>query len=490
MLTLSRSCSQYFWSLGASLAGPTGSLFEVTLGGWSNTKSVIKRIKNGPNIAVHHGSVLSETEYRAFILDWSKSKVLELYSIDETGSIVRIMSTPRQPETALNVTAIGVSTGWGAKGCWKLGSSDIPWRVGPIQFARDNKSNFLDFALPDVTEVTNRMHIHPWFISPPLEEMGYAFLATRQPELIDVELSCFWRDQGFGNRKGQIQVRLAGVKEWQLLSPLGVFAPHTEEQLVAKLPRQAFLGKPSFPLRLELGYIVGAGGGHKLYIRNANLKIRFSDRKPHLQFIEELMNSFRNLDKEFGQMNPKQFNQDEKYKEALCSAIEYKQKSVKLLLAPSLGHIKVDPVHALVAGGYHGVLEKILEMGFDPDVYDQLGFTPLMIASQWGLLDAASVLVHGGARLDLADQGHGMDDDESYTGSNALMMALMKENFDVAEMLLEPTIISGDIHRKDTVRIAASASRYCMDAYFLLFKYGCAESLPVRLEGLHCTLLV
>ena len=401
------------------------------------------------DLDLHHGSVLSATEYRAFILDWSRGHFLEVYRIDESGSIVRIMASPRQPETALNITAIGVATRWGASGSWKIGSRDIPWLVGPIAFARDDESDYLEFAPPDVHADNREDSTLPWYITPPLEEMGSSLLDTRQPELINMELSCVWRDQGWGNRKGAIKVRLAGVKEWQLLSSVQVGAPHAEEQFIAKISREALLGNPSFPLRLELGYVVGGGGGHELHIRDSKLRIRFSYRQSHLQFIEKQTNNFHTLSDALKSMNPKQFHQDERYKEALCSAIEYKQKCVKLLLAPNIG--RIDPVHAMVAEGHHEVLEKILDMGFDPDVYDKLGFTPLMIASLWGLLDAARILIRGGAKPELTDKGRGVDDSETCFGSNALMMALMRGNFDVADVLLEPTMVSDDINRKDNV---------------------------------------
>ena len=90
-------------------------MFEVVVGGWANSHSVIRDVKQGPALAAHDGAVVAAAEYRTFVLDWSSGAV-RLYSVDGSGARQLLMQTPPQPSVA--VTAAGVATGWGSTGEW------------------------------------------------------------------------------------------------------------------------------------------------------------------------------------------------------------------------------------------------------------------------------------------------------------------------------------------------------------------------------------
>ena len=49
--------------------------FEVVLGGWANTKSVIRDGRNGPELASFMGKVCLPDYFRDFEIDWSSNKI-------------------------------------------------------------------------------------------------------------------------------------------------------------------------------------------------------------------------------------------------------------------------------------------------------------------------------------------------------------------------------------------------------------------------------
>lgn len=93
-------------------------------------------------------------------------------------------------------------------------------------------------------------------------------------------LSFNWRDQGWGNQKGKIFYRLEGF-DWLSID---TFAKHSwtsesitvtrkELMTLSTLPRFALASQKTSQPKLEIGFVVGGGGGHKLFVRNAALAI-------------------------------------------------------------------------------------------------------------------------------------------------------------------------------------------------------------------------
>ena len=98
-------------------------MFEVVVGGWGNSQSVIRNVKQGPALAVYAGAVDSTAAYQTFVLDWSTGAVA-LYKLDASGARQLLMATPPQPSVA--ITAVGLATGWGATGDWLVSRMVCP----------------------------------------------------------------------------------------------------------------------------------------------------------------------------------------------------------------------------------------------------------------------------------------------------------------------------------------------------------------------------
>ncbi|GLG97808.1 Farnesoic acid O-methyltransferase [Gryllus bimaculatus] len=101
----------------ALTAGPEEAdpMYEVFIGGWGNTKSVIRRDRTKPDKAeAETPDILSGDEFRGFWLRWNGG----LIEVGKEGEAAPFLSW-QDPEPA-PVGHYGVCTGWGASGAWVL----------------------------------------------------------------------------------------------------------------------------------------------------------------------------------------------------------------------------------------------------------------------------------------------------------------------------------------------------------------------------------
>ena len=118
------------------------------------------------------------------------------------------------------------------------------------------------FAVPDVDSSVDSNDIQLWYTTP----------ALAPPT--EVLLSCSWRDQGWGNQKGALYARLQGVRSWYLITEER--APHNKQHGNFAVPVKIFnVDGYAVLIKLELGFNVGAGGGHQLKVDSAVLTITF-----------------------------------------------------------------------------------------------------------------------------------------------------------------------------------------------------------------------
>ncbi|XP_078695320.1 uncharacterized protein LOC144924223 isoform X2 [Branchiostoma floridae x Branchiostoma belcheri] len=91
-------------------------MYEIVIGGWDNTRSAIRRSKQGANRAVSSTpGVLSSTESRGFWISWT---VTGSISVGRQGEAHPFLEwTDPQP---LHVAYAGYTTGWGSTGQWRF----------------------------------------------------------------------------------------------------------------------------------------------------------------------------------------------------------------------------------------------------------------------------------------------------------------------------------------------------------------------------------
>ncbi|XP_076109301.1 uncharacterized protein LOC143078283 isoform X1 [Mytilus galloprovincialis] len=97
---------------------PNDPLYEIVLGGWGNTQSVIRDRKQGGQLAVYRGRVLNSHEFRTFTIKWSNARIRVE---DESGKKLMEWTDTTNPYTIRN---IGISTGWGSTGIWSFPCQD------------------------------------------------------------------------------------------------------------------------------------------------------------------------------------------------------------------------------------------------------------------------------------------------------------------------------------------------------------------------------
>lgn len=104
----------------ALTGGPneTHPIIEAIIGGWQNTKSVIRKNKSEVNkVECDTPDILSLAEYRVFWIRVTEAAV----KIGRAGEAVPFLSW-QDPEPFV-VQSIGVCTGGGASGNWIIGKS-------------------------------------------------------------------------------------------------------------------------------------------------------------------------------------------------------------------------------------------------------------------------------------------------------------------------------------------------------------------------------
>ena len=80
---------------------------------------------------------------------------------------------------------------------------------------------------------------------------------------------------------------------------------------------------------------------------------------------------------------------------------EYLIKAGAPINSPARNGLKATPIQSAVAAGHDRVAQMLLQLGADPNVREQGGYTPLHAAAQNGDEDMIRILLYGGADLTL-----------------------------------------------------------------------------------------
>ncbi|XP_067001273.2 uncharacterized protein [Anabrus simplex] len=95
----------------------TEPMYELILGGWENTASVIRYNRQKPDkVRQDTPGLLSNDEFRRFIIEWNNGHI----SVKRNGAILVEWQDP----TPIGVSHFGVRTAWGAQGQWKIRTFD------------------------------------------------------------------------------------------------------------------------------------------------------------------------------------------------------------------------------------------------------------------------------------------------------------------------------------------------------------------------------
>ncbi|XP_012524783.1 uncharacterized protein LOC105830158 isoform X2 [Monomorium pharaonis] len=90
-------------------------MYEVFIGGWSNSKSVVRKNRSRPDVAeTETPGILSADEYRGFWIRWNN----DVLTVGKEGESAPFLSYA-DPEP-FGISHFGVCTGWGATGEWLL----------------------------------------------------------------------------------------------------------------------------------------------------------------------------------------------------------------------------------------------------------------------------------------------------------------------------------------------------------------------------------
>ena len=96
------------------------TIFSV-IGGWRNSKSVIRCSRQGKSEVEHKESkILHQKEYRDFELHYDGS-VIRLFKGGEDEPFMKF-----NDNKPFKVNYIGISTGWGSKGDWIFYDVEFP----------------------------------------------------------------------------------------------------------------------------------------------------------------------------------------------------------------------------------------------------------------------------------------------------------------------------------------------------------------------------
>lgn len=97
--------------------GESDPMLEVFIGGWKNTKSVIRKNRTKPDVVEQDTpDILTDGEFRGFWIRWDGNTI----NVGKEGEAAPFMSYENPEQFPINF--VGLCTGWGASGSWILES--------------------------------------------------------------------------------------------------------------------------------------------------------------------------------------------------------------------------------------------------------------------------------------------------------------------------------------------------------------------------------
>lgn len=97
----------------STAAAEVDPMYEIFIGGWGNTKSIIRKNRSKPDVAeTPTPGILNEHEFRGFWVRWQNGTI----SIGRENEVPPFLSWTDYEHVPIEY--VGVCTGWGARGSW------------------------------------------------------------------------------------------------------------------------------------------------------------------------------------------------------------------------------------------------------------------------------------------------------------------------------------------------------------------------------------
>ncbi|XP_050295291.1 uncharacterized protein LOC126735359 isoform X2 [Anthonomus grandis grandis] len=94
-------------------AAEVDPMYEIFLGGWGNTKSIIRKNRTKPDVAeIPTPNILSDGEFRGFWIRWENGVI----TVGRENDAVPFLSFNDSEQ--IPIEYVGICTGWGATGNW------------------------------------------------------------------------------------------------------------------------------------------------------------------------------------------------------------------------------------------------------------------------------------------------------------------------------------------------------------------------------------
>ncbi|XP_035689653.1 uncharacterized protein LOC118424952 [Branchiostoma floridae] len=139
-------------------------MYEIVIGGWSNTQSVIRRGKQGSNlVTASTPGINSREEYRKFRITWSSDGTIAVERRGETQWTFMQWTDPNP----LPINYAGYSTGWGSDGLWKFYAELAVW--DPLH---QHRSQIIEDLKPDVEGLVKYLSREDVLTEQDLETIG------------------------------------------------------------------------------------------------------------------------------------------------------------------------------------------------------------------------------------------------------------------------------------------------------------------------------